>query len=244
MATTKIKQDRIILQHKTLLKSIADGHKALLDGVEPIKDTTKNPNAPKNVIAKEICTLQYKIGQQMDMAEHTGLVKLTLRNVQATSTSGYKTVLSELLEGAAKKAAVLHPDIIRPSTTTEPEMTVARMTELMQTPGFFQGTAAHRPHRPFRHDERRQRLEVADEVPKAMASVFEPAVLRRMATALRSVADSAESGPEQEVLSSRPVKSARVEEAKSAPVEVRLLVSVDTAGGAVAVRARPSTLQR
>ncbi|OQN97657.1 hypothetical protein B0A48_16521 [Cryoendolithus antarcticus] len=66
-----------------------------------------------------------------------------------------------------------------------------------------------------------------------------------MAAALSSAADGAESGPEPEVtvLSSRPVKRVRVEEARSKPVEVRLVVSVDTVGGGVAVRARPSAAQ-
>ncbi|KAK6442125.1 hypothetical protein LTR95_001628 [Oleoguttula sp. CCFEE 5521] len=69
MATPEIRKERIDSQHKSLLREIADGHRALQHGNEPTKTTTTSPNAPKNIVAYEICTLQYKIGQQMDFAE-------------------------------------------------------------------------------------------------------------------------------------------------------------------------------
>ncbi|KAK6442126.1 hypothetical protein LTR95_001629 [Oleoguttula sp. CCFEE 5521] len=131
------------------------------------------------------------------------------------------------------------------------------MAELVQTPGFFRALsemdtvdryAQMSKDGVFESEFKAMlsaHLEVPDGVPKAVASVFEPPVLRLMAAALNSAADSAESGPEPEVtvLSSRPVKRVRVEEARYKPVEVRLVVSVDTVGGGVAVRARPSTAQ-
>ncbi|OQO05965.1 hypothetical protein B0A48_10061 [Cryoendolithus antarcticus] len=256
MATTEIRKDRIDSQNKSLLQELVDGHRALQNGQEPTNTTTTSRNAPKNIVAHQICTLQYKIGQQMDFTEQTVWKKSTVKDVRASNTAGYKALLTKLLERVERRAAELHPHSVRPSTAT-PEMTVARMTELMQTPGFFKALQQLDPIDRFAamsednvfdsasKDMLRAQLEVADEVLKAIASVFQPAVLRRMATALNTAADSAESGPEQEVTvaSSRPVKRARTEEAGSKPVEVRLVVSVDTVGGGAAVRARPSTSQ-
>nr|OQO29466.1 hypothetical protein B0A51_02773 [Rachicladosporium sp. CCFEE 5018] len=174
MATPEIKKNRIDSQNKSLLQELVDGHKALQNGEEPTNTTTTSPNAPKNIVAHQICTLQYKIGQQMDFAEQTVWKKSTVKDVRASNTAGYKALLTKLLERVERRAAELHPDI----------------------------------------------LEVADEVPKAIASVFQPAVLRRIATALNAAADSAESGPEQEVtvLSSRPVKRARTRRPSRSPL--------------------------